>query len=92
MIFPISFVDNICVHCGEEKTLRFEDIYRNNVKDPIYPATKILCTKCNTEYFIRWISKEDDVGEMIPITCSDNVKQIFEEEIIKYSKEHRRKL
>lgn len=91
MIYPISFIDNTCVHCGEQRSVKFVDIYRNNVKDPIYPATKMVCMKCNTEYFIRWISKENS-DEMIPVTCSDNIKQIFEEEIIKYSKEHRRKL
>lgn len=92
MIYPISFIENICVHCGKKNTLRFVDKYNNLSKDPIYPSIKIKCIDCDTGYFIRWIPDENDKDKMISITCSDNVKEVFEKDIIKYSEDHRRKI
>ena len=48
MIYPIVFNDNTCPHCGKEKSIKFVDKYGNVVKEPIYPATNLKCTSCDT--------------------------------------------
>lgn len=91
VIYPISFTDGTCPHCGE-KSLRFVDKFDHKSKDPIYPANKLVCINCDKEFFIRWIQDNDNKEKMIPLTCSDNMKDKFEKEIIDFAIKNRRKI
>ena len=55
--YPVYFNNNTCVHCGKTNCLRFKDKYGNIVTKLIYSATKIVCSKCGTEFDIKWIDK-----------------------------------
>lgn len=93
MIYPISFTKNMCCACGSAGTLRFEQENGSIVKDPIYSITSIVCEKCNTKYFIKWIPKGmTDNAHLIPITTSTDTIDKFEKEIIEYSQRYKRKL
>ena len=92
MIYPVAFTNNDCCHCGGTNTLRFEQENGSIVKDPIYGIQSIYCKKCLTRYFIKWIPKSEDSTEMIPLATSSDVISTFEEDIIDYSKQYKRKI
>ena len=92
MIYPVSFVNNDCCHCGGRNTLRFEQENGSIVKDPIYGITSIYCKKCLTKFFIKWVQESDNSNKMIPLAVSADVIPAFEEDIIKYSKQFKRKI
>lgn len=92
MIYPISFVNNDCCHCGGRNTLRFEQENGSIVKDPIYGINSIYCKKCLTKFFIKWIPDSKDETKMVPIATSFETIGIFENDIIEYSKQYKRKL
>lgn len=92
IIYPISYTNGKCPHCSKDNSLRFLDKFDNKSKDPIYTANKMVCLNCNSEFFIRWIQDPDNKKEMLPAVCSDNRKQKFEDEIIKFAKENRREI
>ncbi len=86
--YPIYFKDNTCPHCGS-KSIIFLDKFNRECKNPIYPINYMICTKCKRKFFIQWISDKDT---MIPVTTSKDSLTIFENNIVKYSLEHKRKL
>lgn len=93
MIYPIAFTKNICCVCGGEGTLRFEQENGEVMKNPIYSVNSIICEKCNTKYFIRWVPKGlEDNSKLIPITTSTDVIEQFQNDIIEYSQRYKRKL
>ena len=87
--YPIYFYDNTCVHCGAKAVVPI-DKYDRPSKSMIYPIKNLQCMKCNRRYFINWIKDEDD--NMIPVTSSKNEISLFEDDVVKYAAEHRRKL
>ena len=91
IVYPINFTKNICSKCGTEGTLIYVDKNGNDMRTMIYPAFAIRCINCGTKFSIRWINKEDS-DKMIPITCSDKLKDDFEKEIIEKSKQQRRQI
>lgn len=90
IIYPVRFRNNTCVHCGATDTLRFKDKFNNITKNPVYSVNNMICTKCGREYSIKWERESDE--KMIPTCCSDNLILEFEQDIIKFSLEHKRKL
>ena len=89
-MIPFSFLDyRICVKCGK-KTVELYDRFNRPTHIKIYPVTKMICSNCGAEYNIRWI--DDQNNNKIPI-CTDkySITQ-FENTIIEYAKENRRKL
>jgi ribosomal protein L40E len=91
MRFPIYFTKNICIHCGARGHLVYKDIRGIESKSPIYPITKIVCKKCGTEYFPKWINMNNDT-DMIPVCTDRESIKDFEEVIEKYSLENKRKI
>lgn len=87
--YPIYFEGNTCIRCGCNGSLTFRDRMGQESRRPIYPICKMVCLNCNTEYFVRWIRNDND--KMIPICVGkDEVKQ-FEDGIVKFAMESRRK-
>lgn len=91
IIYPIRFRKNICIHCGKEGTLLFKDKFDNTTRNPIYTVNNLICSNCNTVYFIKWEKLETD-EKMVPTCCSNLSIQEFENEIIEYSLSNKRKL
>ena len=91
IIYPIRFRSNTCVHCGKDGTLRFKDKFGNIVFSPVYAVESLICTNCNREYPIKW-EKSEKTGKMVPTGCSDILISEFEQDIIKFSLENKRKL
>ena len=89
-MIPFSFSDyRICVKCGN-KTVELYDRFNRPTHIKIYPVTRMVCSNCGTVYNIRWI--DDQNNNKIPV-CTDKYSIIqFENNIIEYAKENRRKL
>jgi len=90
-VYPIRFRSNTCVHCGKDGTLRFKDKFDNITMTPIYTVNNLICTSCGREYPIKW-EKSKVNNKMVPTGCSDNLLLEFENDIIKFSLENKRKL
>ena len=89
MIYPFSFIDRTCVHCGASKGLVFLDKYNKETNNPIYAVNKMICKSCRTEFRIHWI---DIDGNMIPCCCSDEYKDIVINNMTRFAIENRREL
>ena len=89
-MIPFSFSDyRICVKCGH-KTVNMIDKFDITTRTKFYPVTKMRCSHCGTEYYIKWI--ENESGNKIPVCADvDSINQ-FKENIIQYAKNKRRKL
>lgn len=89
-MIPFSFTDyRICVKCGN-KTVKLFNKFGSPTNNDIYPVTKLCCTRCGAEYYIKWI--DDGAGSKIPICTDNNTIEKIENTIIEYSKSKRRKL
>ena len=66
---------NECMHCGSKCTLIIIDKFGNRCSKEINAFDHIKCTKCNTEYSIRWIADED--GTMHPVAVPKSVKRDY---------------
>lgn len=91
-VYPIAFTNRECTKCGAKNSLRYIDKYDHIMKDEIYPISKMYCTSCNTDFYIRWIKPNESEEKMIPIICSDNLKDKVELEMIEFAKSKRRKI
>ena len=61
MIYPFSFIDRTCVHCGAPKGLVFLDKYNKENNNTIYDINKMICKLCRTEFRIHWIDIDGNI-------------------------------
>ena len=90
IMIPFSFSDyRKCVKCGK-KAVELYDKFNKPTQIKIYPVTKMICSNCGAEYYIKWIDNGN--GTKIPICTDDTKIKELENTIIEYSKSKRRKI
>lgn len=89
-MIPFSFTNyRICVKCGR-KAVELYNKFNKPTHTDIYPVTKMVCSYCGAEYYIKWI--DDQTGNKIPVCADDICVRLVESNIIEYSKSKRRKI
>lgn len=89
IIHPFITKKNYCMHCGAEDKLRYIDLHDDSHYQMIFVTSKAKCEKCGTEYFIHWVNED---GEMVPYYSDKDIIDDFSKDIIRFAKEHKRKL
>ncbi len=90
--YPISFKNNLyCCKCGTKGKMVYEQSDgKTFLTLPIYPTSKVLCTACNTKYFIKWIWDEDD-QDFNPYAFAFDISE-FVNDIKKENNQYKRNL
>ena len=81
MAYPIYFTNNTCLKCGATGTLRFLDARGQLTRDPIYPVTSMVCTKCKGQFYIDWLKEGNNYTRPICVDKSyiDNIESKMEQ-------------
>ena len=87
VIYPFSFDNGICPHCGSN-SIKYLDKYDKITIPDIYPVDKMICNNCNKEFLINWNKHDDEDYTASP--NSYNLIEVFEEDIVKFSKDNKR--
>ncbi len=88
-MIPFCFSDyRICVKCGK-KAVEMFDKFNRPTHTKLYPVTRMRCANCGAVYYIKWI---DEDNNKIPVCTDIDAINKFEDSIIEYAKEMRRKI
>ena len=89
-MYPFLYEDyRICLHCGSKSVHPINEY--NKVSDNmIYPIVKFKCSKCNTEFYIKWIRNSNN--ELVPTCCGKESLLDVIDNIIEFSKENKRSM
>lgn len=87
--YPIYFLDNTCVNCGAKAVALINKFgYKENYNGALYPISKMVCSKCGREYFIRWKSSKKDNDLDFPIASSKNYIDRFIDNVKESNKQN----
>lgn len=89
VITPIVICNEICPKCKKYQALMLEDNKGHRSKNPIYPASSVVCQFCGARFSIHWKIIDE---ETLPFPGSQRDRKNFEKNIIEYSLSNVREL